>query len=474
MTATVTGAPPTPRNSDELAEMIGDKARMKDVLASPEALRQWVEGYARATQSDSTDLGRMVDTEVQRQLALYLKGSKDVDGAYVPGLADLAPRAGDVRRLNLSAGRSAVGYLTSHRQASAYNPKAVGALIDGDFEGAGDFFGAAWYANPDAKQRARMDAAQAKIRNAYSSVVPADGGFLIPEAFRSQLLSVALEMAVVRPRATVVPLEVPRVSFPMIDQTTHQGSVYGGMVGYWGEESASLTDTNAKFSRVVLDAKKFTGYSAVPNELLSDSMISFAAMIETLWPMALAFMEDQAFIGGTGVGEPTGFLGTPASTVVAAEVGQASGTILAENIDKMYSRMLPASLPRAVWIVSPDCLPQLFSMARSVGTGGSAVMVTNMESAAPGSIYGRPIVVSEKAKALGQQGDISFVDMSYYLVGDRQMMTAASSQDYLFRSDQTAFRIIQRVDGRPWIQSPITPANGGNPLSPFVELAARP
>jgi hypothetical protein len=52
-------------------------------------------------------------------------------------------------------------------------------------------------------------------------------------------------------------------------------------------------------------------------------------------------------------------------------------------------------------------------------------------------------------------------------------MTASSSTDWKFGNDQTAFRIIQRVDGRPWIKSAITPKNGGNSLSPFVELTAR-
>jgi HK97 family phage major capsid protein len=469
VTATVTGAPPTPTNADELAEMLADKGRMKDVLATPDALAKFMNDYAQKTQGPGTDLDRLVDEATQRQLALYLKGAKEIDGATTPGI-----KASDIRRLNLSASVQPTGFLMSHRQATAHNPAAIGAVIDQDFKNAGDFFKCAWHANPNASDRARMDAAQVKIRNAFSSTSPGDGGFIVPESFRSALLAVALESSIVRPRATVVPLEVPRVNFPMIDQTTHVGSVYGGMVGYWNEEAVNLTDASAKFARVTLDAKKLTGYSAVPNELLSDSMVSFAALIERLWPEAIAFFEDLAFIGGSGDGEPKGYLGTPASAVVAAESTQASGTILAENIDKMYSRMLPASLPRAVWVVSPDTLPQLFSMARSVGTGGSAVMVTNMESAAPGSIYGRPIVVSEKAKALGSQGDISFVDFSYYLIGDRQTMTATSSQDYLFRSDQTAFKIIQRVDGRPWIQSPITPANGGSALSPIVELAARP
>jgi HK97 family phage major capsid protein len=273
----------------------------------------------------------------------------------------------------------------------------------------------------------------------------------------------------------VVPMETARVPFPTIDVTSNQSSVFGGMIGYWGEESAALTDANPKFGRITLDAKKLTGYSQVPNELLSDSLISFAALIESLWPRALAWFEDVAFMNGSGAGEPLGFLGAgnPAAVAQAAEGGQPAATIMLENIVKMYSRMLPASLATAEWFCTPAALPELFTMALSVGTGGGPVMLTNAAGPAPMAILGRPLNVSEKCSTLGARGDIAFSDLSYYLLGDRQAMSAASSTEYRFANDQTAFRIIQRVDGRPWIQSAITPQNGGPTLSPFVELAAR-
>jgi hypothetical protein len=54
------------------------------------------------------------------------------------------------------------------------------------------------------------------------------------------------------------------------------------------------------------------------------------------------------------------------------------------------------------------------------------------------------------------------------------MMQTASSEQYKFQNDKTAFRVIERVDGRPWIQSPITPHNNSaNTLSPFVQLQTR-
>lgn len=450
---------PVPKNADELAEMLGDPGRLAPVLADKDSLGAFINAYAQAQQGEGTELQRQIDEGVQRGLANMLREN------------DQKADRDSIKRLNLNPQTRPVNMLTSHKQATAHNPKAPGARLDNEFASAGEFIHAAWHLNNNAELQAKMHS----LRNAYSSVVPADGGFLVPETLRSQLLQIALEMAVVRSRATVVPMESARVPFPMIDSTTNQGSVYGGMIAYWGEESAALTDASPKFGRAVLDAKKLTGLSVVPNELLQDSIVSFAALVETLWPQALAFFEDNAFMSGTGVGEPLGFLGAgnSAGVAVAKESGQAADTIVVENVIKMYSRMLPSSLSRGVWICSPEAIPELFTMALSVGTGGGPVMLTNVAGPAPMTIFGRPLIVSEKAGRLGDRSDLSFVDLSYYLVGDRQTMTASSSTDWKFGNDQTAFRIIQRVDGRPWLQSAITPANGGPTLSPFVEIAER-
>jgi HK97 family phage major capsid protein len=92
----------------------------------------------------------------------------------------------------------------------------------------------------------------------------------------------------------------------------------------------------------------------------------------------------------------------------------------------------------------------------------------------PVTILGRPVIFSEKAPALGTTGDINFVDLSYYLIGDRQAVAVAASEHAFFQNDQVAYRIIERVDGRPWLQSALTPHNGSaNTLTAFVQLASR-
>jgi len=318
----------------------------------------------------------------------------------------------------------------------------------------------------------------AEIMNSFGSEVPADGGFLIPEHLRSELLSVALETAVVRPRATVIPMDSLRVPIPMIDDTSHVSSVFGGIQGYWTEEAAALTESQASFGRVTLDAKKLTLYATYPNELVQDAP-AFSGFIDAKFPQAHAYFEDVGFFTGTGVGEPLGYINCPASVNVAKESGQATATILWENIVKAYARMLPTSLGSAVWVANIETFPQLATMALAVGTGGAPVWIGNLgtqgggSGAPPTTILGRPVIFTEKASALGSPGDISFVDLSYYLIGDRMAVSAMLSEHYLFANDKTAYRLISRVDGRPWLQSAITPHAGSNSLTAFVQIATR-
>jgi HK97 family phage major capsid protein len=313
--------------------------------------------------------------------------------------------------------------------------------------------------------------------NSFGSEDPSAGGFLIPEIMRSELLQLALEDAIVRRRATVIPMSTLRVPIPTVDDTSHVSSLFGGVQFYWAEEGSSIPESQAKFGKVVLDAKKLVGFFKVPNELLADAP-AFSGWFDTRIPAGLAWSEDVAFMTETGAGTPQGFISCPASVSVAAQSGQATKTIVWENIVGMYAQMLPTSIKNAVWIAAIDSFPELATMALSVGTGGGPVWIGGMNQ--PGSdtppmtILGRPVIFTEKVPKLGTTGDIGFYDLSYYLIGDRQQVEVSASDQAFFQNDQTAYRIIERVDGRPWLQSALTPHNGSsNLLSAFVQLASR-
>lgn len=461
----------TPDSPAALAETLADPQKMQELWASKENLQDFIEGYATA--SNKRDRGQTT-AEIREQTQLVIAEYLKANGSDERPPVDLAGK----RAHNL---RPEIQGLPASARQSLYNEDAPGAAADGIFKDITEFFRATWYRADRMRDFGKLAPKLAKlqeIQNSYGSEVPADGGFLIPEELRSEILQVALETAIVRPRATVIPMSSLRVPIPMIDDTSHQSSILGGVVGYWTEEAAGLTESQASFGRVVLDAKKLTAYAEVPNELLMDAP-AFAGFFNGTFPKAISWFEDVAFLTGTGVGEPLGFINSPVSVQVAAESGQPTGTIVWENIVKMYSRMLPTSLGRAVWICSIDAFPQLATMALSVGTGGGPVWIGNYAggqggmSTPPATILGRPVYFTEKTGPLGTTGDISFVDLSYYLIGDRMEMQSSSSEHYKFANDKTAYRVLERVDGRPWLQSAITPKNGGPTLSPVVQLASR-
>jgi HK97 family phage major capsid protein len=450
-----------PQNSNELAEYVADPERLKSIMSDRNVFYSFMAKYGEQQQGEGTELRATIAEESQRALINYLR-ENEIEG---------------IKRINLDPQSTPKATMRLARQVIAgHNPDAPGAELDTEFASSGEFFRGVHAMSKTSGGGEELRAKMARIQNAYQSIVPADGGFLIPEVLRAQLLQTALEEAIVRPRAFNVPMESLRVALPTIDATTNVGSIMGGMVAYWTEEGAAMTESTAKFGQVQLEAKTLTGYAEVPNQLMADSIISFSAFIETAWPKAIAWFEDLAFLVGSGAGEPLGLIGANnlGAIAVAAQAGQQTNTILWENIVNMYARMLPSSLNNAVWIASPDTFPELATMALSVGTGGSAVWLGNGADKPPVTILGRPVIFTEKISRLGTRGDIVFADLSYYLVGDRQVMTAESSEHFRFNQNKTAFRIVERVDGRPWLQSAITPSNSGPTLSPFVELATRP
>lgn len=440
-----------PTAPDELEDFLQDPARVKNLMAEGQ-FGEFIQAYATTVMNKDKELKDQVRDQVQMAMADFMEKNGQ-----------------DVRKgTNLVDMRNKVGGAPS---TALDNPRANGAPLNGLFPDFYSFLQAAWHkGNPKDEVAAKL----ATIRD-YSEKVPAEGGLLVPEEFRSQLMRLAMDNSVVRPRATVIPMGAPRLHIPTVDETSRVSSVFGGVVVYRTEEGAELTESSAAFASVKLDVTKQTALAHVPNELIRD-WGAFGAFMDQTLPAAVGFYEDLDFISGNGVGQPLGALNAAneALITVAAESGQSADTIVWQNVIKMYARMLPSSINSAVWLASPDVFAELATMALTVGTGGSAVWLTNAVGAPQLTLLGRPVIMTEKAPAaLGDQGDLSFVDFGMYLIGDYQTMTVDSSEHVKFTSDKTTYRVIARNDGRPWLTSPLTPHNNSATLSPFVQLATR-
>lgn len=460
---TTTAAPPA--TPEQFADWLNT------ALATPEAAHAAVEdgtlattvgAYVSAQNKVMDDLKAQTSEQVQLAVHDVLKRNGQEVGTPEARL-DLVARA---RR-----DHNVFGVLNS--------PDAPGAPLNGEFDNAGRAFMTAMAAM-GLRNTTGLDLDKIDRIRAYSEKVPSEGGVLVPEEYRAQIMTRALEQALVRPRATVIPLTTGKLRWPAIDMTTEVGEVYGGMVFSWTDEGGTINPTDATFAAIALESNKLAGGALVPNELLKDAR-ALTAWLMTNLPNGLGHFEDLAFIKGNGVKKPLGMLhaDNPALIVASKEVGQAAATITWLNVLSMFSRLLPESFANSVWVATPDAIPEIFTMAVPVGTGGSAVMIgdgsgTNAAQGLPQTLLGRPILWSRKAPGtLGTKGDLSLVDFSSYVIGDTMDMRIDTSEHASFWTDKTGFRIIERVDGQPSYLSALTPENGGPTLSCVVQLETR-
>lgn len=464
MAATVT----IPQTPEELREMLAEKSFLQNNFKTPDQVADFVQNYA--DKFAAKDHGEVAQ-QTKEQTALEFWNL--VRDAAKEGF-------GPSNKIDFSKGEKPGGpgdvsaFVAARHKGTKYNAVAPGAQLDRGMKlDVVSFMNTIYHGYdglPDAEAWIENRAKLRKVANTLGSDIGSDGGFLMPESMRSDILTLSLESGVVRPYATVIPMTTKTLLMPSVDVTSNQTSLFGGFVAYWTAEGQALTKSAPKFGQTELSAKKLTIYTEVPNELPQDAGALVAFLAQGM-PKAVAYTEDDGFTNGTGVGEPEGWLNCDAMVVADHTNDPTTATNISwVDIISMYSRMLPSSIRSARWIASIDSLPQI---ALAANAAGYPMWLTNGVNGPEATLLGRPIDWTEKVSTVGTEGDLNFVDMSYYIVGDRQAVTASSSAEYKYGEDKTAYKVIERVDGRPWMNSSVIPKNGGPALSPFVTLETR-
>lgn len=463
----MTGTYTQPTTPDQIQAQLDDETFLDDLFKSgPDGIRSYFDTYKKAIDDESRpeikNINEDVKNIVETQVAEFIKSNSMDSGE--PQIANTENRL-DRKLLNRSKG-------------TAYNKYTLGHGLENKLESdydAVDFFRAAYHKKaflPDAAKYAEIENKTLSYMNDYKTALPADGGLLIPETLRSEIMKVALETSIVRSRAKVVTTTAGKTSWPSVEDDDHTTSVFGGIKAYWEDESEQGTKSQGKFKAITIEPKKLRSISVANNDLIEDAPM-LLTFIGEAFPQALSWFEDIAFIEGSGVGRPLGFKDSDAAITVAKESGQAADTIVAKNIFKMYARLLPRSNGNAIWLTNKDTFPQLAELNVAVGTGGNTIWLPSAREGAPSTLLGMPIVESEHAETLGDEGDIMLADLSHYLIGDRQSIQISSSEHEEYSFDRTVFKAISRVDGRPTLTKPFKPRKSTATLSAFVKLAAR-
>jgi len=311
------------------------------------------------------------------------------------------------------------------------------------------------------------------------TAVEDEGGWAVPQTIAATILQHVHQEGQVVSRCQNVPITVGNsTKWNVINETdrsaTGKGGRYGGIT--WGRVGEGGTGTASKIytKQVSLELKKLVGLGYLTEELIQDGA-QVMMLLTTLFPRAAAFTIEDEIINGVGGPNIEGVLNTPSLVTVDAEVGQGAATIVRENIENMWNRLIGSSRANAAWFINQDAEVQLGRMVLVIGTGGVPVYMPTGGLTTTGfsSLMGRPVIPIEHCAALGTVGDIILADMSQFLYATKGGITSQQSIHVRFLEGETVLRFTLRNDGKGWWSAPLTAAKGGTTRSPFVVLATR-
>lgn len=347
-------------------------------------------------------------------------------------------------------------------QSSKETPRIEVNTRFGGFKSNGDFIMAV--------KRAAGGDMDKRFQNTAYEKNGEDGGFLVPDEMAAGILKKLEGDDSLLSRARDFQLSGNSLSLN-VDETQPWN---GGVEAYWVEEGGIYTESKPKFKRVDFRLHKLGALVKATDELLDDAA-ALESYIQMAAPEAVMHKINLAMLNGDGVSKPSGILGSPFTVEVAKESGQTADTIVAENVIKMYSHMIPQARANAVWLAHPSAEEGLNGLKDNNGNFIYLSPGQGLNNTPNGILLGRPVMpMMAGLPGIGDSGDIVLADFNYYWAALKAGgIKSASSIHLYFDRDITAFKFTLRIDGKVPFTSPVTTEQGSYDMSAFVKLADR-
>ena len=297
-----------------------------------------------------------------------------------------------------------------------------------------------------------------------------DGGFLVPDEMMTEVTKKIQSDESLLARTRQFAVSGNSLSLP----TDETSPWTGGIVSKWLGEGEQYTETKHKFGVANWRLHKLGAIVRVTDELLEDST-ALESYIRAMAPVSIMHQINSAILTGNGVGKPQGILNSAFKVKVQKEAAQVADTIVAKNIIKMYSKMIPSARANAVWYMNAACEEQLRMMKDDEGAFIYLAPGSQLNQTPYGLLMGRPVIpMIGSMPALGDEGDIVFADLSYYytILKSGGMKQAVSSHLW-FDRDIQAYKFTMRIDGSCPFKSPVKTEFGNYEMSAFVTLEDR-
>lgn len=293
------------------------------------------------------------------------------------------------------------------------------------------------------------------------------GGFWVPPDIRTDLVKKMAGIVGVRANAYSFTTGSNLVQFPKVVYTAD--NIYtAGTVPSWTAEAptSSISEaTNPVAGRVNIPVETATVAIIITRAMLEDSMFDLLGYISMLIGEAYGLFEDNAFINGTGVNQPQGFMNHPNATTASSSggmyvaLGNASAIPAWEGASYDTTKGIlgvEAALPPqydagAKWYGSKAWFAAVRGLTDTTGRPLWSIgeSYPNFQNGYVATLLGSPIVKDQFMPALAQNAyPVAYGDMQGYYIADRVGLSVEVLREVRALQDEIVIYARKRVGGQ--------------------------
>ena len=267
-----------------------------------------------------------------------------------------------------------------------------------------------------------------QVSNLLQEGVDADGGYLVPEEYDNRLIQALTDGNIMR-----------QLAHTITTSGEHKINIAATKpAAAWIEEGGALQFSDATFSQILLDAHKLHVAIKVTEELLYDNAFNLESYIIGQFGKALANAEEDAFLNGTGTGQPLGLFAETGGGQVAETL---TAALKADDLFNLVYALKRPYRKNASFIMNDRTIATIRKFKDS---NGAYIWQPSYQAGEPDKVLGYSVYTSQFAP----ENAIAFGDYSYYNIGDRGTRSFKQLTELFAGNGLIGYVAKERVDGK--------------------------
>lgn len=290
-----------------------------------------------------------------------------------------------------------------------------------------------------------------------SSQSDPDGGYIVIEDFRKQIIQKLRDRVQIRQRATTLSTNSASIGFPAFD--------YDGTISEIAENEQFPEENLAN----LLGKENFVPHKSgrifrVPSELMEDAEFDIVNLLTDHFATRFGEVEEEQFLNGNGVTQALGLLnaGLPTTDFETSASNDPTG----DDIVGIPYEIRAVYRAKAVYMMHRNFVKKVRKLKEGMLNSSDVATFTTgqylwqpaLSAGEPATLNGFPLLESEFMPdgTSTTTGDpyIFFGDLSHYWVVDRKGMVIKRLDEKYAEFDQIGYRLRKRMDAAPVLRDP--------------------